>query len=136
MQDGSFQVEFYGLQNWQFTLFGYPQKRGPHYPSETVLSVGPEDIIPVGPGTLGKNAAWVRLDQNDDALPDANLRVGQSVFARWRGKRGDRYYPGVIRSISDDEKTFSVKYNDGDIEDGVESQHILRQLLYKISSEV
>ena len=136
MQDGSFQVEFYGLEEWTFAFFGHPRKRGPHYPSETILSVRPEDLIPVGPGPLEKNVAWVRLDRNDDALPDANLQEGQSVFARWQGNQGNRYYIGVIQGISDDGKTFLVNYNDGDVEDGVEPQHILRQLLYKISSKV
>jgi hypothetical protein len=132
MEDGTWQVSYLGVAEWQRTAFGW---MGPHAPNEIVLGVPTEDLIPVTRTTKINNAsAWVPVDHDFDAFPDVSLRLGQSVFSRWQGKRGNLYYDGKVAMIEEDSngKTFyTIHFNDGDIERHVEPRFLFRRLAYE-----
>lgn len=55
-------------------------------------------------------------------LPELDLQVGSRVVGNYRGK--NVWYPGVIRSISADASKFSVDFDDGEKEDGLDATQI------------
>lgn len=70
-------------------------------------------------------------DQESDAGPSRKLRVGDEIEARYR--RGNKWFPGVIRSANRD-GTYDVRYKDGDQERDVDPLFIRAKASARIDS--
>lgn len=70
-------------------------------------------------------------DQESDAGPSHKLRVGDEIEARY--KRGNKWFPGVIRSANRD-GTFDVRYKDGDQERDIDPLFIRAKASTRIDS--
>ena len=97
------------------------------------MGVSTRDIFPVTSSTKDKRLysdanCWVNMDQDQDGIPDRQIKKDDIVYARWQGDRGNMYYDGKIAYIEDDGITFAVKYNDGDFENFVSAKHIFLRI--------
>lgn len=70
----------------------------------------------VGPGTRSPSLRARGGIESDSELKD--YRVGDSIEARY--KRGQKWYPGVIRAANRN-GTYDIRYKDGDLESDVEA---------------
>lgn len=70
-------------------------------------------------------------DHEPDAGPSRKLRVGDEIEARYR--RGNKWFPGVIRSANRD-GTYDVRYKDGDQERDIEPLFIRAKASTRIDS--
>ena len=130
MEDGTYQILYKGVDPWISAIFNWD---GPTYPNQSVNGVSTRDIFPVTSTTKDKRLysdanCWVNMDQDQDGIPDRQMKKDDIVYARWQGDRGNMYYDGKIAYIEDDGMTFAVKYNDGDFENFVSPKHIFLRI--------
>eukprot|EP01042_Synura_sphagnicola_P000182 gene182-183_t len=67
--------------------------------------------------TIGR----IRFKKNPENLGDIGLGVNTRVESRYRD--GKKYFPGIIKKVNDN-GTYDVKYDDGDVEVGVTKDKI------------
>ena len=65
--------------------------------------------------------SWVDMEEEEKAGSTAAKvpAVGSEVFVHWKENKAHMYFDGVIADVSADAQVASMRYNDGDREDGL-----------------
>ena len=102
-------------------------------------NIPPKDIIKVTPHSKYSNG-WAEKEQKGSqrhALPTAWRSVsgeekgsrvpavGSEVFVHWRQNEARMHFDGVVVEVAEDMQAATIRYNDGDEEEGLPAQRML-----------